>query len=210
MAVIKQGIFGGFSGRVGNVVGTSWKGIAVMKALPLSVANPRTSGQVEQRGKFSLIVVLGSLLLSSIIKPLWDRFAMRMSGYNSFVKQNISLVVSDEITTPEDFRLSVGKMSSTDISSVGMTNLSPLVTVAWSDDAGSGFRLHTDLAFAVVFTANLEKIGYSSVPVARSEESIEFSLNTPAATSDVFFCYLSFMRVDGTIVSTSFYKLKTV
>lgn len=70
MATIKQGILGGFSGRVGTIVGTSWKGIAVMKSLPLSVANPKTAGQVGQRTKFSSVVALASVILSSIIKPL--------------------------------------------------------------------------------------------------------------------------------------------
>ena len=46
MAKVRQGILGGFRGRVGNIVGTGWKGIAVMKSLPLTVANPRTAGQV--------------------------------------------------------------------------------------------------------------------------------------------------------------------
>ena len=48
MGILKQGILGGFSGKVANVVGTSWKGIAVIKAMPLSVANPKTAGQVAQ------------------------------------------------------------------------------------------------------------------------------------------------------------------
>jgi len=30
MGTIKRGILGGFSGKVANVVGTSWKGIALL------------------------------------------------------------------------------------------------------------------------------------------------------------------------------------
>ncbi len=40
MGIIKRGILGGFSNKVANVVGSSWKGINTMRALPLSVANP--------------------------------------------------------------------------------------------------------------------------------------------------------------------------
>jgi hypothetical protein len=42
MGTIKQGILGGFSGKVGTVVGASWKGIAYMRSLPQKVKNPRT------------------------------------------------------------------------------------------------------------------------------------------------------------------------
>ena len=31
MGTIKQGILGGFSGKVGTVVGSSWKGISYMR-----------------------------------------------------------------------------------------------------------------------------------------------------------------------------------
>ena len=33
MGTIKQGILGGFSGKVGTVVGSSWKGISYMRGL---------------------------------------------------------------------------------------------------------------------------------------------------------------------------------
>jgi len=55
MGTIKQGILGGFSGKVGNVVGASWKGIDYIRSLPSSVSNPRTPGQVTQRTKFSMV-----------------------------------------------------------------------------------------------------------------------------------------------------------
>ena len=89
MAIIKRGILGGFSNKIGNVVGTSWKGIAVMRALPQSVHNPRTGLQTRQRQKFSIMSKLGSGLLDSVIKPYWDPKAVRMSGYNLFVSENL-------------------------------------------------------------------------------------------------------------------------
>ena len=56
MGKIKQGILGAVSGKVGGVVGSSWKGIAYLKVLPASVANPNTAAQQTQRGAFSGIV----------------------------------------------------------------------------------------------------------------------------------------------------------
>ena len=88
MGIIKRGILGGFSNKVANVVGSSWKGINTMRALPLSVANPRTAAQVDNRNSFSYFSKIGSDVLSTIVQPLLNRDAKYMSGYNKFIKLN--------------------------------------------------------------------------------------------------------------------------
>ena len=52
MGKIKQGILGGFKGKVGTVIGASWNGIAYMKGLPQSQKDPKTAAQVAQRSFF--------------------------------------------------------------------------------------------------------------------------------------------------------------
>lgn len=89
MAIIKRGILGGFSNKIGNVVGTSWKGISVMRSLPQSVHNPKTEAQEEQRTNFAVASKLGSQLLDAVIKPFWDKRAIRMSGYNLWLQKNL-------------------------------------------------------------------------------------------------------------------------
>ena len=64
MGTIKQGILGGFSGKVGTVIGGSWKGISYMRSQAQSVKNPRTDGQLSQRSKFALAL--------DFLKPLTD------------------------------------------------------------------------------------------------------------------------------------------
>jgi hypothetical protein len=88
MGTIKQGILGGFSGKVGSVVGSSWKGIAVMKSMPLSVANPKTTSQVNNRTRFSVVSEVGAALGVAAMADLWNRFATKMSGYNLFCQVN--------------------------------------------------------------------------------------------------------------------------
>lgn len=92
MGIIKQGILGGFSKKVGSVVGTSWKGIAVMKSMPQSVANPKTTAQVEQRSAFAYTSKLASALLTPCIQECWNRWSKRESGYNAFVKKNVKII----------------------------------------------------------------------------------------------------------------------
>ena len=55
MATYKQGVLGPFSGKVGTVVGSSWRGIAYIRSLATKVGNPRTAGQVAARSKLALV-----------------------------------------------------------------------------------------------------------------------------------------------------------
>lgn len=108
MAIIKRGILGGFSNKIGNVVGTSWKGISVMRSLPQSVHNPKTEAQEEQRTNFAVASKLGSQLLDSVIKPFWDKRAIRMSGYNLWVQTNLNRWLKTNIGYNEDVLLVEG------------------------------------------------------------------------------------------------------
>ena len=88
MGVIKRGILGGVSNKIGNVVGSSWKGIATLRSLPLSVANPNTTAQRTNRNSFSIMSKLGSDVLATVCQPLWNRDAKQMSGFNAYVMYN--------------------------------------------------------------------------------------------------------------------------
>ena len=72
MGVITKGILGGFKGKVGTIVGANWKGIDTVRSMPSSVANPRTSGQMLNRGKFKMI----SMLASTFLEILFVHFGM--------------------------------------------------------------------------------------------------------------------------------------
>ena len=87
MGVIKRGILGGFSGKVANVVGTSWKGIEVIKAMPLSVRNPNTILQQNQRASITASVKFFQMVGLDVVRALNNRWAVKMSGFNACVKR---------------------------------------------------------------------------------------------------------------------------
>jgi len=203
MGVIKQGILGGFSGRVAGVVGSSWKGIAYMKSLPLSVANPKTAAQVAQRNSFSQSVAVAVQILSTAIKPLWDRFAIKMSGFNEFLQINIEKY--DEVLDNawKNFIMSKGKMAATAISQANIAPDLSSIIITWLDDSGEGLKLASDIPFATVVDTEGYAVSYSDVTVLRS--TLTLQINFPSVTSigTIAYCWLSFRRADGTIVSDS-------
>lgn len=204
MGVIKRGILGGFSGAVGNVVGSSWKGIATMKSKPLSVANPNTAAQITQRGKMASAVAFAKQILTAIIKPLNDRFASGMSGYNLFVKRNIDLFLGFAIDPTIDFILSSGNVTAVeDLEAEGDVSANNVV-VEWNDNTGDGNALASDVAYAIIHDPDTGIVTYNS-GASRTAETMIIPLPEGSEAGDLLNCWLSFRRADGTQVSDSRY-----
>lgn len=210
MARMYQGILGGLSGKIGNVVGSSWKGIPVLKTKPLSVANPQTAAQVAQRDKMEAVVAFATPILATVIKPLWDRFASRMSGFNAFVQANIGSFVSVGEFTPSTVKISEGKGAATVVNSVDSANGQAAVQLFWTDDSGEGYKLATDEVYAVVYNITKQEICSQFEVGVRSAGVIECVLPSNVATGNLLACYLGFRRADGTVVFDSSYKSETV
>lgn len=96
MGTIKKGILGGFSGKVGTVVGASWKGIDYIRSMPLSVRNPKTIGQLKQRGRFSLVVKFVSTILPVVSAGFRQSAGAGKSAYTAAVSYNINNAVVGE------------------------------------------------------------------------------------------------------------------
>lgn len=202
MGVILRGILGGFSGRVANVVGSSWKGIAYMKSLPLSVANPQTAGQTAQRTKFSAVVLAGTFLLATIIKPMWDRFAQKMSGYNDFISKNIDAFTTSGVLIAASFRSSIGTLTGFDTLTIDADNSANSINLNFLDNSGTGSALATDTVSCAWYNVTQDYWNGGASTLTRADLSISFS-DTVMATGDTLECYASLRRADGTLVSNS-------
>lgn len=202
MGIIRRGILGGFSNRVGNVVGSSWKGIATMRVLPLSVANPRTAAQINVRKNFSGITKMASELLTSIVKPLNDRFAVRMSGYNLFIQRNSNAFQNDGVFDPSALTLSHGRLSAPIITSALKNEA--LGLIEYSTALDGSMDLASDRVYVVAIdSVTGEVLGTSSGVYKREDGEAEFDIKVTA--NNVAF-YISFLRADGTEVSPSSYR----
>lgn len=204
MGKIKRGILGGFSGRVGNIIGGAWKGIAYMRSMPLSVANPKTAAQVNQRSSFKACVALAQLILTSTIKPLWDRFASGMSGFNEFVSLNVKSAYVDGVLQPAYLKISKGSLLPCPIDGLIASAGGNNVELQWTDNSGVGNALATDKAYAVVINTATGAVIASSGLVARNVESLIIQ-NANFALNDTVSCYLAFKSLDGYKVSDTEY-----
>jgi hypothetical protein len=215
MATIKQGILGAFSGKVAGVVGSSWKGIPVMKSLPPSVANPKTAKQIEQRSRMSACTAFSQSVLAEVIKPLNDRFASRMSGFNAFTSRNIANFEGGVLSKPEDLKISPMGNKAQLIDAIAaeakITKKNAFVTVDWSSDAGTGKALATDIPFVVVYNRNTKKSFGFVMDDTRAVNGSTVELpDDEFSPDDVIDVWMAFLRADGTVVFETAYGTTTI
>lgn len=84
MGTIKQGILGGFSGKVGTVVGSTWKSVHYMRALAVSFSDPRTEKQKNQRSKFTAAVNF-TKAMTPFLRFGYKEFSGQQSAFNAAV-----------------------------------------------------------------------------------------------------------------------------
>ena len=202
MGIIKSGILGGFSGKVGAVVGTSWKGKAIMRSQAQSVTNPRTTAQVENRNRFKYVFEFATSILSSIVKPLNDRFAQGMSGYNLFCSRNKGLFLADGEFVPANLVLSVGKLGDTVITLFDFTNEYE-ASVEYSKVLSGAYQSLTDKAYAVVVDNAGIVLGTSSAVATRNDEQVLITLNRALVGGEAVHAAIAFLRADGSMVGNT-------
>lgn len=215
MATIKQGILGAFSGKVAGVVGSSWKGIPVMKSLPPSVANPKTAKQIEQRSRMSACTAFSQSVLAEVIKPLNDRFASRMSGFNAFTSRNIAAFEGGTLSKPEDLKISPQGNKAQLIDAIAaeakITKKNAQVRLDWVSDAGSGKALATDKPYSVVYNRTSKKSFGFALNAERVDDAVIIYLpDDEFSPGDIIDVYLAFLRSDGTVVFETAYATATL
>lgn len=204
MGIIKQGILGGFKGKVGSVVGTSWKGRAVMKAMPLSVANPKTALQVAQRTKLSQIVALAKPLLGGSIALLENPFAGNISGYNRFVSRNVKDAFYAGEVDYTKLKMSQGSLGGILITGLLEWSINKKQIVLGISSVDSPFNLPTDQVVAVVWSHTKQKyLSTGVVENTRNNTVLQVNFSEAVENGELIYVYLSAVRADKKYVSDS-------
>lgn len=209
MGIIKRGILGGVSNKIGNVVGSSWKGIATLRSLPLSVANPRTKAQRDNRDTFSVMSKLGSEVLATVCQPLWNRDAKQMSGFNAYVKNNKEAFDADPVEWLINPIMSKGNLSAT-LSNAALADGGENLTFVYDTVLKNPQDSVDDIAYVQVIHQNnsdpdkpvFHAKGYIT-SAKRSDGHLQVANPFETNKDDKLIFSLSFKSVDGREVATS-------
>ena len=206
MGIIKKGILGGFSGKVGTVIGASWKGIAYMRSLPQKVKNPRTEPQMMQRTKFA--IALNFLKpMNGLLRTGWKMYAHRQSPINAAMSYTIANAITG---TFPDYAIDASKVfisrgsltpahNATATAAAGRT-----VNFAWSDNSGSSVAKQTDKAMLAVVNPAKSEAVFNAAGAERTAGTQSVTLPADWVGATVM-AYIGFISEDGKEVANSVY-----
>jgi hypothetical protein len=206
MGRISQRVLGGFSGKIGNVVGSSWKRIDYMRIKPSSVVNPRTVDQVDQRTKFTAALQFLQPL-KDFVKVGYKSYANKMTEFNSemsYTLANAITVVSPDFLV--DFScalLSRGSLLGA-LNPLASSTVEGSVSVTWDDNTFNGTTAANDKSLIALYNTTKGESIFTLDGATMSVGSQ--NLVVPANyTGNDLEAYISFQSADGTYVSNSIY-----
>ena len=136
MGKIKTGILGGFQGKVGTVIGSTWRGESIMRALPKTAAKAPTESQRIQRLKFKAV--------SEFLNPLRTTLSTYF-GNDTGVKSKYNMATSYHITNAVEIteqgtqilypRVLVAKGTLFGFQNLTTTQSETVITLNWEDNA---------------------------------------------------------------------------
>ena len=199
MGKIKQGILGGFKGKVGTVIGSSWNGIAYMRGLAQSVKNPKTAGQTTQRGFFREVLDIAGQLSKEQLAFLFPTAPSKMTRHNALVKQLTEVAAVDGDVKSVDLGNinALGNAATADLPDVAITAAGENLTISW--DGATTERAENADEYPTVFVANVTKKKVFLVnSTAALGESGEVSFNVGlAAYGEATDTFSGFMMLTG-------------
>ena len=87
MAIISKGILGAYYGKVGEVVGSSWRGINYVKSLPRKIKRTASEKALNQRAKFAMVAGFLKPLREFLKKSFNDKGLEFMTSSNYVTSQ---------------------------------------------------------------------------------------------------------------------------
>ena len=183
MGKIKQGILGGFRGKVGTVIGASWNGISYMRGLAQSHKNPQTEAQLKQRSFFKEVQDLVGQLSDEQLAFLFPNSVKGMSRRNLLTKQLSAYPIETEEGKHADLAdiVSLGNAPTADLPDVSIVASRSAVTISWDADNDWRSQHADEYPTICVFNVTQKKIFlvHSSVTVGASG-SQSFSVESDA------------------------------
>jgi hypothetical protein len=206
MATFEKGILGGFSGKVGNVVGSRWRGKNVMRSLPQRGNYTATAKQEEQRLKFKTVIGF----LSQIVEILNSYFGSPQGDKSRSNLATSYHLKNAVVTTPTGTVMDYAKVliSKGDLRGIdGGTIVAAArqtLNFGWQDNSGQGKATATDTLMVVVYAPDLNLFYTNTAVATRDATTASVTLPNYMASFEVE-VWVSFSKPDTNFAAISTY-----
>ncbi|HEX3025509.1 MAG TPA: DUF6266 family protein [Chitinophagaceae bacterium] len=205
MGTINKGILGGFSGKVGTVIGATWKGIDYMRSKSSKKPGNFSDAQLEQQAKFGLMMkflrTFGVLLSTS-----FRDFANGITGPNAALAYNIRNAITG-VYPAFTINYSLVLLSRGNLqnatSPAAAAGTAGKVNFSWTDNSGAGTAKATDQAILMVHCPAAGQTVYTVAGAARNAEAAQ--LDVTAFSGKTVQTWIAFITEDGNDVSDSLF-----
>jgi hypothetical protein len=207
MAKYLNGILGPFNGKVGTVVGSSWRSIDYMRAKNGKRTGQPTQLQLDQQAKFA---AMRNLLqsMSGLINKGFANYAVKQTAMNYALGLNIPKVMSGSAPTPDiayenllvsQGALQVGATAAAASAEAGKIKFSWAMGVFTAEDKDTPL----DVAVLAAYCPELNRCVYT---LAGGERNLlAATLEVPDFSGKKVHTYLSFLSPDGSRAAISRY-----
>ncbi len=205
MAVISKGILGGFSGKVGTVVGANWRGKDIIRSLPIKKNRKASDLQMIQRMKFKLV--------SQFMAPL-NQLTSKYFGEYQGTKSRTNLAMSHHLTDAveeinDQLVINYSKvvitkavLPSVSIDSSDIQN--DILEIAWTSNAGVGLAKAADKLVVIIYSQTHNSFHVVEDIATRADGTISTPMPNgwPVGDNSVWICLTDEI---GRMCSTSEY-----
>jgi hypothetical protein len=183
-------IKGSIKGKVGQFVGSSWRGKDYIKTFT-PPSNPKTEGQVAVRTIFQHTAHIAKAIYEGILKPYTFPKPQRMTAYNKMIQINKGLF--DDLEWDQaKLKIFDGNLFNPGISAASVENAgtsSAAVKITFDGTSGEG----TDKAIAVVYDEAADAALYAVAGRSAGEINVSIA-SLPHADVSRLHAYLVFAK----------------
>lgn len=213
MGNYRRGILGNFSGKVGTVIGSHWKGIDYMRSLPRKSGKAPSEVQYGQQLKFALAVSFNKPISSLVNQGYVSLAKEKVSGYNLAVRQTMKEAITgifpDYVIDYPKVKISEGSLAPSMDATVVSAAAGSLV-ISWTDNTEDEDVAFTDDRL-MVLVYNPAKARYLFTTAGALRSAGSHSVNLPLNFSgDEVEVYISFISRDGNKTANSDYLGKVL
>jgi hypothetical protein len=206
MGKFSKGILGGFSGRVGTVVGANWRGLDIMRSLPKKSDRPATESQLLVRATFTLVT-----RFLAPIRPIVAAFFGQPQGFKSrrnlatayHISEAVTGVYPDLAIDYQRVMLTKGELLNAE-NAIATPQANAEIEFIWTDNSGQGVSLATDGLLVVVYNETRKAFEVREQAALRS--ALSYTLGLPQSwASETVQVWISFISDDAKKCANSVY-----
>ncbi len=207
MGSYSKGILGPFRGKVGAVIGYSWRGKDLMRGLPKESTTTATAAQLEQRAKFSTVIKFLTPI-KSILSAYFGKEQKAKSPFNlaTGYHLNEALLPGPDDTWLIDYPkvlISRGDLRGVDNPAVAARGVGEL-ELTWTDNSGQGSADATDVLVAVVYCTEMNEFVQFNPAATRADATTTLAI--PAYLSgSLAEVWVTFVTANGNLAAISSY-----